>query len=95
MLAQSVMQLGLDTESQIKVAFYRVLCREPNAKELNRLLDAYNKQRTNFGANPKDASDLVRIGNATRNESLPEVDHAAMTTLCLAIFNLDEALTRE
>jgi hypothetical protein len=41
------------------------------------------------------AGEFISVGNAPRDTSLPAVEHAAMSAVCLALFNLDETLTRE
>jgi hypothetical protein len=41
------------------------------------------------------AKQLVSVGEHPRDESLDPAAHAALSSVCLAIFNLDEALTRE
>jgi hypothetical protein len=35
------------------------------------------------------------VGKHPRDEALDPAEHAALSSVCLAIFNLDEALTRE
>jgi len=37
----------------------------------------------------------VSVGESPRDESLDAAEHAALGGVCLGIFNLDEALTRE
>jgi hypothetical protein len=41
------------------------------------------------------AKQLVSMGESTRDESLDLAEHAALSSVCLGMFNLDEALTRE
>ena len=41
------------------------------------------------------AKTLLTTGAAPRDESLDPLQQAALTSVCLAIMNLDEALTRE
>jgi hypothetical protein len=38
---------------------------------------------------------LLATGSSPRDESIDAAKHAAMTIVCLAILNLDEAMTRE
>jgi hypothetical protein len=38
---------------------------------------------------------LIKVGSAPVAEKLPAAEYAAMSAVCLALFNLDEALTRE
>jgi len=37
----------------------------------------------------------VAVGEAPQEAALDRVEQAALSAVCLAIFNLDEALTRE
>ena len=55
---------------------------------------AYAKQHAIYEADQKAAGELLKVGAAPAS-NLPIVDHAALTAVCLALFNLDEALTRE
>jgi hypothetical protein len=53
------------------------------------------KQRAHFAGRAEDAKKLASTGPAPRDGSVDPVEHAAWTAVCLAVFNLDEALTRE
>ena len=46
-------------------------------------------------ADPKAAAEVVTLGTAPAQPNLKAPEHAALTAVCLAIFNLDSALTRE
>ena len=46
-------------------------------------------------SNPDASNKLLTVGESPRDESLNITDHAAMTSLCLLILNLDETLTKE
>jgi hypothetical protein len=48
-----------------------------------------------YRADEAGAKALLAVGAAPRNEKLDAGEQAAMTSVCLAILNLDEALTRE
>jgi hypothetical protein len=54
-----------------------------------------DKQLKFYQADAKAAAQVVAVGAAPREPKLPVADHAALTAVCLALFNLDEALTRE
>ena len=69
--------------------------RHPTPKDLALLRRALEKQRAIYLLDPKRAAEVVTIGNAPTHPELPAGDHAALTAVCLAILNLDEALTRE
>ena len=72
-----------------------MLGRAPTPADIVALRRAYERQFAIYSADTKAASEVVAIGAAPRSENLPAADHAAFTAVCLAIFNLDEALTRE
>ena len=56
---------------------------------------AFDGQYAIYKSDPKSAAKVVSIGAAPKNTNLNVAEHAAMTAVCLAILNLDEALTRE
>jgi hypothetical protein len=41
------------------------------------------------------ARQLLDVGESDRDKTLDPAEHAALTAVCLGLFNLDEALTRE
>jgi hypothetical protein len=94
-LAERAMQSNKSVEDQIKFAFERVMCRDPSEKEVEILGRAFEKQKKYFAKNEKGAEEVVSVGAAIRDPRLKLADHAAMSAVCLAIFNMDEALTRE
>ena len=94
-LAVRCLQAGGDADAQLTFAFRRVVGRHPTPKDLALLRRALEKQRAIYLLDPKRAAEVVTIGNAPTHPELPAGDHAALTAVCLAILNLDEALTRE
>jgi hypothetical protein len=94
-LAERSMKAGEDFDARLTFAFRRVLARTPTAADLTAIRGAYERQRAIYEADAPAAAQLVAVGNAPRDEQLNASEHAAMTAVCLALFNLDEALTRE
>lgn len=94
-LAEKAMLSSNDLSEQLQFAFSRVLCRQPRAEELTKLTKAWEKQFKIFSADSKSAEEYLKVGAAPRNDSLDATKHAAMSAVCLAMYNLDEALTRE
>ena len=95
MLAQRSIKESKDLDEQLRNAFTRVVCRTPTDRDLQVLKRAYEKQKAIYTADPASAVALLATGQSARDESLDSTNHAALTAVCLAIFNLDEALTRE
>ncbi len=59
------------------------------------LLSAIGRSRLEFQADPLEAQKLLAVGESKRHEQLDLVEHAAWTSLSLAVMNLDEAVTKE
>ena len=57
--------------------------------------DLYDTQLKEFTADKKRAEELLKFGEAKRDESVDTARHAAWTTVASAILNLDEVLTKE
>jgi hypothetical protein len=43
----------------------------------------------------KAAAALLAHGESKRDPAIPAAEHAALTAACLALFNLDAAITRD
>jgi hypothetical protein len=95
MLAQNSMKASHDLDDRLTFAFRRVLCRKATDSDLKVLRRAYHKQEAIYKADIGNARAFLRVGAAKQDESLDITEHAAMSAVCLAILNLDEALTRE
>jgi hypothetical protein len=94
-LAERSMQAGESLEARLTHAFRRVLGRRPSRFQLDALVRMHERQQSVFQADPTAALQAITVGEAPRDLSLDPVAHAAMSGVCLAILNLDEALTRE
>jgi len=94
-LAQQSLKTRLDLEGKLSQAFSRVLCRNAQKSELAVLKKSYEKQLAIFRADEAGAKALLAMGESKRDESLNPAEHAAFTAVCLGLFNLDEAMTRE
>jgi hypothetical protein len=82
-------------EARIDAVFRRLLARHATGEEKAILLAAIDRSRGEFRAAPEAANKLLAIGESKRNEQLDAIEHAAWTSLTLAVMNLDETLTKE
>ena len=94
-LAQRVMLAKKTEREQLSYAFRLVCARTPDEDELRILEQSLLKATLHYENNQKDALLYFQQGDSLRDESLDAIAHAAMANVCLAILNLDEALTRE
>ncbi len=95
MLAERSMEASQDLDGRLIYAFGRVLCRRATDRDLKILRHAYLKQESIYKANIANARAFLSVGVARGNDTLDIAEHAALSAVCLAILNLDEALTRE
>jgi hypothetical protein len=94
-LAEKSMLAGFDLDGRLTHAFRRILGRTPTPYDLEALKRMHARQLAIYGTDMDAVKQLLAVGESPRDKSLDPADHAAMTSVCLAIFNLDEALTRE
>ncbi|MEZ5944023.1 MAG: PSD1 and planctomycete cytochrome C domain-containing protein [Planctomycetaceae bacterium] len=86
---------NLTDSDRIRVMYQRVLSRDPSAQEESLLTAMLERSRLAFQESPEAAAELLAMGASPRNESVDAIQHASWTNVCLAVFNLDETLTRE
>jgi len=94
-LAEKSMKAATDPAGRLTHAFRRVLGRKPTDYDLEALTRMHARQLAIYQADAEAAKQLLSVGESTRDEALDAPEHAALASVCLAIFNLDEALTRE
>ena len=80
--------------ARVDTAFRLATVHLPTAAERQILLGRLTKLRAEFAADPAAARELSTIGEAPRPATLDPVEHAAWTTLCLLVLNLDETLSK-
>jgi hypothetical protein len=96
MLAQRTLrEQPADLPEQLKLVFRRVLCREATDGELERLTAAFHKQRAHYQTHSAAAQEWLSVGQAPPDTELDPITLAALGNVCLAILNLDEAMTRQ
>lgn len=94
-LAEASMKASGDLDGRLTNAFRRIALRQPAALDLMALRRLYQTQLDIYRRDIAGAKALVSVGQAKRDESLDVAEHAALTAVCLAVFNLDESQTRE
>ena len=94
-LAERCMKASKELDDRLVTAFRLVLCRKPTDSELKVLRRAYERQSAVYAKDAAGAKSFLAVGESKRDETLDLGDHAALSAVCLAILNLDEALTRE
>lgn len=80
-------------DQRLATAFYRVCSRRPKPEELTVLKRSLERARRAYKSDPKSALAYLSSGFFKPTNKTPEL--AALAAVCTAIFNLDEAMTRE
>jgi hypothetical protein len=95
-LAERVIkESGTDPNARLAAAFHRVCGRQPVPDELRVLRRGLDRALAHFRAKPELAQQYLSLGESPRDTQIDLAEHAAYASVCLSIFNLDEALTRE
>ncbi|MFM7562401.1 MAG: DUF1553 domain-containing protein, partial [Planctomycetota bacterium] len=95
LLASQVHSSAASDSERISSAFLRVCSRKPADQELQVLQRQLERGRQLFAADPQKAKEFIEIGASEVPAEVDAIELAALTNVCLTIFNLDEALTRE
>jgi hypothetical protein len=94
-LAQRVLAESPSDSARLTAAYRLATARPPSAAETKILTTRLATLRKQFAADPTAARDLSAIGEYARPTTLDSVEHAAWTSLCLILLNLDETLSKE
>jgi hypothetical protein len=79
-----------DEAGRNREAFRALIGRGPDEAEAGILKRLFAEQRELFARNITDAAKLLGVGDSKRDETVPQADLAAMTTVVSAIMNFDE-----
>lgn len=95
-LAERVItESGGTTADRVEFLVRCVLTRRPKKAEQTILETLYRLERERFDADHEAAARVCAQGRASQTADLDPVEVAAWTTVATALFNLDEAITRE
>lgn len=90
--AQKVMEAPGD---RVRFAFRTATARDPSPAELQLLQTHFEKNLHRYQANQDAAAKLVAVGSSPRPMNLDVAEHAAWTSVCGILLNLDEVVVRE
>jgi hypothetical protein len=94
-LAERVMHEASTPRERVALAFRLTLARAPSDFELNTMVAGFERHLERFRADPEAAMQLLKIGEASRDERLDAAELAAYTAVANLILNLDEVVTKE
>jgi hypothetical protein len=94
-LAQRVMEAsGPLPDDRIELAFRLTTSRRTSQTEREILRSRYATLKDQYATESAEATKLLANGESPRNDQLDTTEHAALTSLCLMLLNLDESLSK-
>lgn len=85
---------GGDVAEMVRRGSVRCLSRLPDAQESEILAELYAEQLEHFSRHPEQADELLQVGSAPRDASVPAPAAAAATVLAQALLNHDFCVVR-
>jgi len=86
---------GPAARDHLRYGFRLATARFPTEKELAVFSQALAYHRDQYASNPQAAEQMLKLGEAPRDASIPAPEHAAYMAVASMILNLDEVVTRE
>lgn len=90
--AERLLTSKADDDARIDLIFELLACRKPATTEKAACTDLLHDMRRRYRDSTEDATALLSMGDAPRNEKLAVAEHAAWTQLCVTILASDIAL---
>jgi hypothetical protein len=94
-LAEHAIAASPKADRRLAYAYRRILGRTPEDRELAMLARMLVRQEDFYSRDKKAAAALCAAGQAPQDKKLDLAQHASLTAVCLALFNLDQALSHE
>lgn len=91
---QAMKDGGASAPSRLTWAFRRVLARNPGDRELQILVDGFERRRRAFESRPQDVAQLLQLGETPVDRSLLAHELAAYTATISVMFNIDEFVAK-
>ncbi len=83
-----------DDASRLRQAYLVATSRHADAEDFKSLQRVLGSALVHYTQHKQDAEKLIASGESKPSGKLPPAEHAAWTTVCLTILNLDETLNR-
>ncbi len=93
--ARKLAELALGGPNPVVTAMRRTLSRDPTEREMALLSKLARERLAHYKSDLKAAEKLLGVGASSSDPKLGRAQLAAMTDVCLTIFNLSETITRK
>lgn len=92
--ARVLIEAEAETPARIAWLWQQVLSREPSSDESAAIAALLEKHRIQFDGDTKAATQLAAVGISPQAEGLDPAEHAAWTSVCRVLLNLNETISR-
>jgi hypothetical protein len=92
--ARKTLEQKTNDAARVAWAFERATGRNPKGAEAAVLIELLEKHRKDFAQKPEEAKRLIAVGDAPAPKDVAPDELAAWTSVCRAILNLHETITR-
>ena len=93
-LAQKLTVEKISVDDKITKAFHRIICRMPDAKELDILKNYFAGQLQEFKQKKLDAAATIKVGEYPHDDKADVNTTAALMKVINTIYNMEEAITK-
>jgi hypothetical protein len=93
-LARTLTDQFDDPQTAIETAFKRIVCRPPAEQELEILEEYYRDEFEKFTEKPEELNQVVLVGEFPLDEITKTPEVAALMQVIVALYNLEETITR-
>ena len=93
-LATSLLKTKIQPDSAICLGFQKILCRRPQSKEKETLLQYWQERRDFMKTHPGEAARLIKVGEYPLDRSQGTEQVAALMQVLEVLYNMDEAITK-
>jgi Protein of unknown function (DUF1553)/Protein of unknown function (DUF1549)/Planctomycete cytochrome C len=92
-MADNALKTGGTPEEMVRRCFRKIICRQPEKKEMAVLTDYWKDQEDYFRSNPKAAAATVKVGEYKR-QGQDIAGMAALMRVIQVMYNMEEAITK-
>ena len=92
-LSDKILLQKKPADQSVETAFMRIICRKPEKKELDILVQYYQDRQEYFKTRKSEAEKMMKIGEY-KPKSNSVQDLAAMMQVMQVIYNMEEAITK-
>ncbi len=84
-----------DSKQAIQAGYRLTVGRDAASAELKIMSKTHKTFLSHYSKNPAEAKLLLAVGEKQRDQTIPVVEHAAMTMIANILLNLDETISKE